>query len=136
MDLATWIASGSRSTLLLMSQYMVEFDLPPVMDEGFANRIPAQRLKVEELMEKGFLLSYSLSVDRQKLWCIFKADSELEVMESISEFPLIKYMTPMITELMFHNMVAARIPLFSLNWYKYSPPLARAFLCVFIVFLR
>ncbi|HLL95136.1 MAG TPA: muconolactone Delta-isomerase family protein [Spirosoma sp.] len=98
-----------------MSQYMVEFDLPAVMDEGFTNRIPAQRLKVEELMEKGFLLSYSLSADRQKLWCIVKAESETDVMESVAEFPLIKYMTPIITELMFHNMVAARIPLFSLN---------------------
>ncbi|GAB3572795.1 hypothetical protein GCM10027578_32910 [Spirosoma luteolum] len=98
-----------------MSQYMVEFDLPAVMDADFASQIPAQRLKVDELMEKGLLLSYSLSIDRQKLWCIFKADSELEVMESISEFPLIKYMTPFVTELMFHNMVAARIPLFSLN---------------------
>ncbi|RIV18228.1 hypothetical protein DYU11_28725 [Fibrisoma montanum] len=98
-----------------MSQYMVEFDLPATMDEGFANRIPAQRLKVEELMEKGIILSYSLSIDRQKLWCICKADSELEVMEAISEFPLINYLSPSITELMFHNMVAARIPLFSLN---------------------
>ena len=55
-----------------MSQYMVEFDLPPVMDEAFANRIPAQRLKVEELMERGFLLSYSLSVDRQKTLVYFQ----------------------------------------------------------------
>lgn len=94
---------------------MVEFDLPTVMDEAFMSQIPVQRIKVEELMEKGALLSYSLSADRQKLWCIFKADSELEVMESISEFPLVKYMTPIITELMFHNMIAARIPLFSLN---------------------
>jgi muconolactone delta-isomerase len=94
---------------------MVEFDLPTHMDDEFMNRIPAQRLKIDEMMEKGVLLSYSLSADRQKLWCIVKADSEMDVMESISEFPLIKYMTPMITELMFHNMVAARIPLFSLN---------------------
>lgn len=98
-----------------MNQYMVEFDLPTVIDEDFASQIPAQRLKVEEMMSQGFLLSYSLSVDRQKLWCIFKADSELEVLESIAQFPLIKYMTPMITELMFHNMVTTRIPLFSLN---------------------
>ncbi len=94
---------------------MVEFDLPPIPDEGFANRIPAQRLKVEELMATGFLLSYSLSVDRHKLWCIVKAGSEREVTELMSEFPLIKYMTPVITELLFHNMVAARIPLLSLN---------------------
>ena len=98
-----------------MSQYMVEFDLPKVMDENFANLIPAQRIKVEEMMESGFLISYSLSIDRQKLWCVVRSESEVEVMESIAEFPLIKYMTPMITELMFHNMIAARIPLFSLN---------------------
>lgn len=78
-------------------------------------KIPAQRLKVNEMMENGKILSYSLSADRQKLWCILKAESELEAMEAISEFPLIGYMYPTITELMFHNMVAARIPLFSLN---------------------
>jgi muconolactone delta-isomerase len=98
-----------------MSQFMVEFALPAEMDEEFMNKIPAQRSKVNELMESGKMLSYSLSADRQKLWCILKVDSELEVMELIADFPLIKYMEPTINELMFHNMVAARIPLFSLN---------------------
>ena len=94
---------------------MIEIELPINMDEEFVQKIPAQRLKVNELMENGKLLSYSLSVDRQKLWCILKAESEVEAMETIAEFPLISYMDPTITELMFHNMVAARIPLFSLN---------------------
>lgn len=94
---------------------MIEFELPAVMDEEFVQKIPAQRLKVNQLMENGKILSYSLSADRQKLWCILKAESELEAMETIAEFPLIRYMDPTITELMFHNMVAARIPLFSLN---------------------
>lgn len=94
---------------------MVEFDLPAQMTEDFMRRIPAQRLKVNEMMEGGKILSYSLSADRQKLWCIFKVESELEVMELIADFPLVKYMDPNIHELMFHNMVAARIPLFSLN---------------------
>lgn len=94
---------------------MIEFELPSVMNEEFMQKIPAQRLKVNEMMENGKILSYSLSADRQKLWCILKAESELEAMEAISEFPLIGYMDPTITELMFHNMVAARIPLFSLN---------------------
>jgi muconolactone delta-isomerase len=98
-----------------MSQFMVEFDLPAQMSEDFMRRIPAQRLKVNELMEGGKILSYSLSADRQKLWCILKVESELEVMELIADFPLVKYMDPTIHELMFHNMVAARIPLFSLN---------------------
>ena len=94
---------------------MIEFELPSVMDEEFMQKIPAQRLKVNEMMENGKILSYSLSADRQKLWCILKAESELEAIEAISEFPLIGYMDPTITELLFHNMVAARIPLFSLN---------------------
>ncbi len=94
---------------------MVEFDLPAEMNEEFMQKIPAQRMKVDEMMGNGTMLSYSLSADRQKLWCILKMESELEVMEVIADFPLIKYMRPTINELMFHNMVAARIPLFSLN---------------------
>ena len=97
-----------------MSQFMIEFDIAE-MDDYFMRRIPEQRLKINELMEQGRILSYSLSIDRSKLWCIMKAESELEIYEAIADFPLIKYMTPDITELMFHNMVAARIPLFSLN---------------------
>lgn len=102
-------------TSITMSQYMIEFELPANMDTEFIQRIPAQRLKINELMESGKILSYSLSADRQKLWCILKAESEVEAMETIAEFPLIEYMDPTVTELMFHNMVAARIPLFSLN---------------------
>jgi len=98
-----------------MSQFMVEFDLPAEMNHEFMQKKPAQRLNVNELMESGKILSYSLSADRQKLWCILRVESELEVMEVIADFPLIKYMAPTINELMFHNMVAARIPLFSLN---------------------
>lgn len=98
-----------------MNQFMVEFDLPVEMNQEFMQKIPAQRQKVNELMETGKMLSYSLSADRQKLWCILRVESELEVMELIADFPLISYMKPTINELMFHNMVAARIPLFSLN---------------------
>jgi muconolactone delta-isomerase len=98
-----------------MNQFMVEFELPSQMNEEFMRKIPAQRLKINELMETGKILSYSLSADRQRLWCILKVESELEVIETIADFPLIKYMDPTINELMFHNMVAARIPLFSLN---------------------
>ena len=98
-----------------MNQFMVEFDLPVEMNQEFMQKIPAQRQKVNELMETGKMLSYSLSADRQKVWCILRVESELEVMELIADFPLISYMKPTINELMFHNMVAARIPLFSLN---------------------
>ncbi|WP_128545382.1 muconolactone Delta-isomerase family protein [Larkinella soli] len=98
-----------------MSQYMVEFDLPQEMTEDFLMKIPLQRLKVNELMENGKLLSYALSIDRHRLWCVVKAQTEVEVMEIVSEFPLISYMDPTVTELMFNNVVSLRVPLFSLN---------------------
>ncbi|WP_266369281.1 muconolactone Delta-isomerase family protein [Tellurirhabdus rosea] len=98
-----------------MSQFMIEFDLPQEMTEEFMLKIPAQRIKVNELMESGTILSYSLSMDRQKLWCVIKAQTEIDVMNIIEEFPLIDYMEPTISELMFNNIVSLRMPLFSLN---------------------
>lgn len=94
---------------------MIEFRLPVKMSEEFTSKIPLQRLKVNEMMEDGRLVSYALSIDRQTLWCIVKSETELDAMEIIAEFPLIDYMKPTITELMFNNVVSMRIPLFSLN---------------------
>lgn len=98
-----------------MSQFMVEIALPDVMTEDFARKVPAQRQMVNDLMEQGTLVSYALATDRTRLWCVVKAGSELEVMRIVSDFPLIEYMNPIISELMFNNVVALRLPLFSLN---------------------
>jgi len=94
---------------------MVEFDLPPHMSEDFIDKIPQQRSKVDELMDSGKILSCSLSLDRQKMWCIVKAQTEDEVTKIIAQFPLIDYMDFLITELMFNNSVPLRMPLFSMN---------------------
>ena len=97
-----------------MSQFMVEFTLAE-MDAAFMAKIPSQRAKINEMMEQGRILSYSLSADRAKLWCIVNGESEFDVLETISEFPLINYMKPDISELMFNNVVSLRVPMFSLN---------------------
>ncbi len=93
---------------------MIEFELAD-MTEDFLAKVPAQRQQINELMEQGRIMSYSLAADRSKLWCVVRADSEIDVMTLIAEFPLVDYMTPIISELMFNNVVAMRIPLFSLN---------------------
>jgi muconolactone delta-isomerase len=98
-----------------MSQYMVEIRLPAVMSEDFTAKIPAQRKKINELMEQGRLMSYALADDYSRLWCVVRAESEFEVMSLVSEFPLIDYMDPKISKLMFNNVVALRLPMFSLN---------------------
>lgn len=94
---------------------MVEIELPDTMSDDFVRRVPAQRQMVNDLMERGTLISYALTTDRTKLWCVFKAESEIEVMTIMSDFPLIDFMSPTISELMFNNVVALRLPLFSLN---------------------
>ena len=93
---------------------MVEFTLAG-MDAAFMAKIPAQRDVVNDLMEQGHILSYSLAANRSRLWCIVNAETELDVMAIISNFPLIDYMTPDISELLFNNIVSVRIPMFSLN---------------------
>jgi muconolactone delta-isomerase len=55
------------------------------------------------MLAEGKIKSYSLSLDRSKLWSIFVAKSEFEVMELIAQFPLSDWMQPNIQELMFHN---------------------------------
>ena len=98
-----------------MSQFMVEFDLPSPFSQEFIEKIPNQRMVINRMLEVGKIHSYALSMDRERLWCIINAKSELEVMEIIGEFPLHDFMTPHITELMFHNAVVFKVPAFSLN---------------------
>ncbi len=98
-----------------MSQFMVEFELPNPFPEKFIMKIPEQRTVINRLLEQGKIQSYALSIDRDKLWCIVNADDELDVMRIIGEFPLIDFMRPTTTELMFNNAVVMRVPSFSLN---------------------
>jgi muconolactone delta-isomerase len=97
-----------------MSQFMVEFNLPE-FTEDFVARIPFQRLKINEMLETGKIHSYAVSADRNRMWCVVNAKSEIEVMSILAEFPLRDYLSPNINELMFHNSVILKVPAFSLN---------------------
>jgi muconolactone delta-isomerase len=93
----------SAENTLMVKQFMVEFQLPPVLTEDFIRLIPRQREYVTFLLAEGKLKSYSLSMDRSRLWAVFSARNEFEVLEAIAQFPLADYMTPKIMELAFHN---------------------------------
>ena len=93
---------------------MVEFDLPQHIDEEFMAMIPKQRYVINSMLAEGRIQSYALSMDRAKLWAIMKGESEFDVMETISQMPLSPYMTPHVSELMFHNSADALMQ-FSLN---------------------
>ncbi|MCG8329076.1 MAG: muconolactone Delta-isomerase family protein [Chitinophagales bacterium] len=94
--------------------FMVEFDLPEHMDDDFMAMIPKQRYTINSMLAEGRIQSYALSLDRSKLWAIMRGDSEFDIMESIAQMPLSPYMTPHVSELMFHNSADALMH-FSLN---------------------
>jgi len=98
----------------MKKQFMVEFELPEELTNDFTNLIPAQRDTVSQLFSQGHLKSYSLATDRSVMWAIFMAESEFEVLEMVAQFPLAEFMTPYISELMFHSS-DSRILNFSLN---------------------
>lgn len=94
---------------------MIEFELPEEMDGKFASLIPAQRLKVNQLIMNGRIQMYALCADRSKLWCMVRAKDEMDAMDVISEFPLISYINPTIKPLMFYNSESELLPSISLN---------------------
>jgi hypothetical protein len=98
-----------------MSQFMVEFDLPTPFPPSFVEKIPVQKMVVDEFMEEGKIISYALSMDKGRLWVIVNAQNDFDVLDVINEFPLIDQMQYSMTELMFNHAGAIMVPGFSLN---------------------
>ncbi|TNE55028.1 MAG: hypothetical protein EP344_13645 [Bacteroidetes bacterium] len=94
---------------------MVEFVLPQPLSEAFISCIPEQRQAVNKLLHEGKILNYSLSLETSKLWVIFSANSEVELMELISSLPLTHYMKVHISELTFFHSANAFASTFSVN---------------------
>lgn len=98
-----------------LKQFMAEVKLPKTLTEDFVKLIPEQRELVNKLMIDGKLLSYSLSADRGKLWALFLAESKMEVEEILNDFPIEKYMTYVVSELMFSENSIHKLSQFSMN---------------------
>jgi len=96
-------------------RFMVDFTLPEVLSEEFMNMIPYQRAAINDLLAKGKLVTYALSLERSKLWAIFSAKSEMEVMKLINDLPLSNFLTADISLLTFHNTMEPEMPSFSIN---------------------
>lgn len=94
-------------------QFMVEFSIP-YLTEVMINLIPKQKEAIKDLFMDTKLVSYTVSLDRTKVWALFLAHDTQELEESISYLPLTMYMKYRFHELMFHNTVHL-IPTMSLN---------------------
>lgn len=98
-----------------MSQYMVDIQLPGTVTDEFASLIPFQRARVNMLMFEGKISSYSLSMDRSRLWVVVNAASADDAYSIIASFPIFHFVQFKMHELMFHNGVRLLDPQFSLN---------------------
>jgi hypothetical protein len=98
-----------------MNNYMVNVVLPKELNEEFISLIPRQRAHVDLLMSEGIITSYSLAKDRSRLWLTVAAASQEDVIRIMNDFPLIKFFTLEIRELLFHNHAGLVLPQMSLN---------------------
>lgn len=98
-----------------MNQYMVDIELPSPPTDEFIQLIPNQRAHVNTLMGEGKIASYSLSMDRSRLWVIVNAETSEAARGIIASFPVIAFIKFRMHELAFHNSVRILRPQFSLN---------------------
>jgi muconolactone delta-isomerase len=98
-----------------LTQYMVDFTMPTELPEDFVSRIPQQRAAVNRLLSEGKILNYALSLENSKLWAVFSAQSESDLMEMVHRLPLTRFMKVRVSELTFYNAYNAFVPAFSVN---------------------
>jgi hypothetical protein len=93
-----------------MNSYLVHIILPEVFNAKFYGLIPKQREVVNDLLLKRVILSYSLDMERKNVWAFIAANSEREVMDVLSTFPIIKYIKISIHELAFYDTANLVLP--------------------------
>ena len=94
---------------------MIEVNMPKEPPTEFYMLVPAQRDMVVDYMDKGIIISYGLSDDRSRLWIVVVAGNEQEVAAITEKFPMFKYMSFQVEELMFYNNSKHKLPELSLN---------------------
>ena len=96
-------------------QYMVEIALPAIFTAEFASLIPAQRARINHLLIQGDIRSYTLSLDRSRLWVVMSGRDEEHIEAILDTFPIMEHCVATIHELMFHDMATHEAPRISLN---------------------
>ncbi len=98
-----------------MAAYLFQLELSEFTDE-LAAVIPIHRELINKLFAEGRIVSYSVSIHRNMVWCVINAEDEQEAMEMVLSFPLYPYFTEVSCHpLLFHNTLPATLPGISLN---------------------
>ena len=95
--------------------FMVDFTLPKTLSKEFFDMLPTQKVILEKLFDQGKLCSFANAFETSKMWAIFAANSEYEVMGLLATLPITDYTKVNITMLSSYNTMDAFLPQFSMN---------------------
>jgi muconolactone delta-isomerase len=62
--------------------------------------VPKEQEHIKELMGKGTLEAVYISADRTTAWVVLKGDSQEQIQQELTGFPLYPYMIPQFTPLL------------------------------------
>ena len=85
------------------------------MDDDFMSLIPAHREYINSLIEKGTIDQYVVSMETQRVWITFTAETKEEVEKYLSHSPIYKYWTVDVDELFLIDGQHYRFPTVQLN---------------------
>jgi hypothetical protein len=98
-----------------MKRFMVQIMLPPHLGTEFMEIVPYHRLYINELMERGIISTYAINTERTMGWINMKGRDEEEIDGYVKKFPIYRFLTYEISELMIFDNEAYRIPKMSMN---------------------
>jgi hypothetical protein len=99
----------------ILNSYQIHIKLPEIFTRRFAALIPSQRERVNQLLDERVILNYALSMDRSNLWVTLQAKDQVEVMDILATFPIIKDVTVDIFELAFFDSAHVGMPEIIMN---------------------
>lgn len=99
----------------MKNTFLVHLTLPEFFTTKFMALIPKQRSRINELMDKKVIRSYSLDMARHNVWAFIDANNEEEVMEILQSFPIIKEVKLRIHELAFYDSAPHGLPELIMN---------------------
>lgn len=85
------------------------------MDNDFMSFVPPHRVYINDLIDKGVIEYYTVSMETQRCWMLINALSKKEVTNYLQNSPLRKYWTIEIDELFVYDAQSYRLPALQLN---------------------
>jgi hypothetical protein len=85
------------------------------MDDEFMSAVPEHRALVNKLIEDGVIDHYVVTMESQRSWITFSADTKSDVENYLRRSPLYKYWTYEIEELFVVDGHQYRLPALQMN---------------------